>query len=85
MRIYLIAQRPDLRRLGRALRVCKAPHLGRIVITVDGVQRTAVPLAQSFTSCGVLIWKGATAGSKVHTAKLTALGGPIDFDRAVTS
>ena len=64
---------------------CKAPKLGKMRVSVDGVVKAAPSLAQSFTSCGVLIWKGSITSNAVHTLKVTAVNGPVDLDRAIVS
>jgi hypothetical protein len=64
---------------------CKAPRLGKMRVSVDGVVKTTRSLAQSFTSCGVLVWKGSVSNSAVHTVRVSAVRGAVDLDRAVVS
>jgi hypothetical protein len=64
---------------------CKAPHLGHMRVSIDGVTKASPSMAQSFTSCGVVVWKGSVSASAVHTLKITAVHGAVDLDRAVVS
>jgi hypothetical protein len=64
---------------------CKAPHLGHMRVSIDGVTKVSPSMAQSFTSCGVVVWKGSISSTGVHTLKVTAVKGSVDLDRAVVS
>jgi hypothetical protein len=64
---------------------CKAPHSGSMSIRVDGTRVALVSLAQSFTKCGLLVYRGGLTTSKVHTVTIAASRGPIDLDRVNAS
>jgi len=64
---------------------CKAPHSGKLTIQVDGVTRAAPSLSQSFTKCGLLVYRGAVTAGNAHTLRVTATGGPVELDRAAIS
>jgi hypothetical protein len=69
--------------VGKTLSVyaCKAPHSGRLSIKVDGTTRAAPSLAQSFTKCGLLVYRGAVTTNAAHTVRITAARGPVELDR----
>jgi hypothetical protein len=62
---------------------CKAPKSGKMRIMIDGVVKAKPSLAQSFTSCGVLVYRGSMSTSSVHTLQLKAVHGAVDLDRVV--
>ncbi|HET6816862.1 MAG TPA: Ig-like domain-containing protein [Mycobacteriales bacterium] len=64
---------------------CKAPHLGHMRVSIDGVTKASPSMSQSFTSCGVVVWKGSVSSGSVHTLKVTAVNGSVDLDRAAVS
>ena len=61
---------------------CKAPKSGHLRISIDGVVKASPSLNQSFTSCGVLVYKGAISSTSVHTLNVAAVSGAVDLDRA---
>ena len=73
--------------VGKTLSVyaCKAPHSGRLSIKVDGTKVAAPSLAQSFTKCGLLVYRNTVSTTKVHTVRVTAAGGPVELDRVSIS
>lgn len=68
--------------VGRTLSVyaCKAPKSGRLRVQVDGTTVAHPSLRQSFTKCGVLIYRGDVTANKVHTIRTTAVRGPAELD-----
>ena len=73
--------------VGKTLSVyaCKAPHSGRLNIKVDGTTVASPSLAQSFTKCGLLVYRNDVSTTKVHTVRVTAVRGPVELDRVAIS
>ena len=73
--------------VGKTLSVyaCKAPHSGRLKVQVNGTVVAAPSLAQSFTKCGLLVYRGDVSSNRVNTVRVIAARGPVELDRVKIS
>jgi hypothetical protein len=74
----------SLKVVGNSIAVygCKGPSFGSLKVQVDGSTKTTASEHQSFTKCGLLLWKGTVSRTSVHTVKVTTSGsGALDAVR----
>ena len=59
---------------------CKGPSLGTAVVRVDGKRQATVHERQSFSQCGLLLWKGPVSSTKPHKLEFAQTSGSVALD-----